>query len=119
MKQFFVNGGVNITAVYYCPHHPVSGIGKYKQDCECRKPKPGMILKAALEHNIDLRQSILVGDKISDIQAGLASGIRKNILVESGHKLNKSDREKATFTCSNLYEAARKVISDCRAKNVL
>ena len=119
MKRFFVEGGVAITEVYYCPHHPVAGIGQYKQDCECRKPKPGMILKAALRHNNDLSQSVLVGDKMSDIQAGLASGIEKNILVESGHELSKSDREKAKVTCSNLYEAARLIISENRASNVV
>ncbi|MDC1434752.1 D-glycero-beta-D-manno-heptose 1,7-bisphosphate 7-phosphatase [Amylibacter sp.] len=115
MKSFFVKGGVAITEVYYCPHHPVAGIGQYKQDCECRKPKPGMILKAASRHNIDLGQSVLVGDKMSDIQAGLDSGIQKNILVESGHELSKSDRKKAKVVCSNLYEAARLIISEIYA----
>jgi histidinol phosphatase-like enzyme len=56
-----------------------------------------------------------VGDKMSDIQAGLDSGIQKNILVESGHELSKSDRKKAKVVCSNLYEAARLIISEIYA----
>lgn len=64
-----------ITAYYFCPHHPEHGQGDYKQVCECRKPKPGMILKAAKEHDIDLGQSMLIGDNQTDIEAGKAVGI--------------------------------------------
>ena len=56
-----------IDMIYYCPHHPTEGIGKYKQDCRCRKPKPGMIEKAVQEFNIDLHQSYLISDRYKDI----------------------------------------------------
>jgi D-glycero-D-manno-heptose 1,7-bisphosphate phosphatase len=59
------------TAVYYCPHHP-----SYTGDCDCRKPKPGMLLKAAQEHAIDLTQSYMVGDKDVDLLAGAACKVR-------------------------------------------
>lgn len=66
-----------IDAVYFCPDHPVHGIGKYARESNFRKPAPGMILQAAHELNIDLANSILVGDKISDAEAGHAAGIGK------------------------------------------
>lgn len=69
-----------LDAIYYCPHHPDSGYPEerkeYKVVCNCRKPKPGMILQAAKDWNIDLSQSYLVGDSETDIQAGQNAGIR-------------------------------------------
>lgn len=65
-----------LTAYYMCPHHPEAGVGPYKTVCECRKPKPGMILQAAREWEVDIGQSILIGDKPRDIEAGEAAGVR-------------------------------------------
>lgn len=73
---------ITISKVYYCPHHP-----DFSGECECRKPNPGMILDAQQEFNIDLSQSILVGDKNSDIKAGINAGIKNNILITTGHKI--------------------------------
>ena len=81
MKGKFVKHGGKIDAVYFCPFHSEHGIGYYKKDADCRKPKPGMILKAELELNLDLSNSILIGDKISDIEAGIAAGISNNFLL--------------------------------------
>src|SRR5487761_826669 len=67
---------------YYCLHHPDALIAKYKVNCDCRKPKPGLILKAAKEHDIDLKKSFFVGDALIDVKAGKAAGC-KTILV--GH----------------------------------
>lgn len=69
MRQLFAAEGVIFTAIYHCPHHPDA-------DCECRKPKPGMFLKAAREHDIDMSQSAMIGDKASDAIAARAAGIR-------------------------------------------
>jgi len=71
---------VTIDAVYHCPYHPEKGIGVYKKDAACRKPNPGMILMAKNEFKINLSRSILIGDKGSDIKAGLNAGIGKNFL---------------------------------------
>lgn len=76
--------GGNIDAIYYCPHHPEATVEQYRRDCECRKPKPGMIYLAAREHDIDLKHSFLVGDKLSDIEAGIRAGCL-SILVLTGH----------------------------------
>ena len=67
--------GAYINAVYFCPHHPTEGkIKKYSIVCDCRKPAPGMILKAAKDHKIDLRYSWMIGDRNSDIEAGKNAG---------------------------------------------
>ena len=72
--------------IYFCPHHPEKGfpgeIKKYKIDCECRKPKPGMLLEAAENHNIDLSSSYLIGDNLRDIQAGQAVNVKSFLLCE-------------------------------------
>lgn len=69
--------GGGIDAVYYCPHHPEAG-------CECRKPKPGMLMRAAGEHCIDLSSAYLIGDSTTDIEAGQNAGTR-TLLVLTGH----------------------------------
>jgi D-glycero-D-manno-heptose 1,7-bisphosphate phosphatase len=66
MKQKFAEKGITITAFYYSPYHPKGTIEKYKQDSDCRKPKPGLFIQAVKEHNIDINQSLMVGDKESD-----------------------------------------------------
>jgi D-glycero-D-manno-heptose 1,7-bisphosphate phosphatase len=66
----FKNNGITISKIYHCPHHP-----DFTGECECRKPKPGMILEAKKEFDLDLSQSVLIGDKESDLQAGRSSGI--------------------------------------------
>lgn len=76
MLSQFVKRGVHIDAVYFCPHHPEAVIEQYRQESDMRKPAPGMLLKAAADLNIDLKTSIIVGDKDSDMQAGLAAGVQ-------------------------------------------
>jgi len=66
--------GAHIDAFYFCPHHP-----DFTGECDCRKPKPKMILQAAKDFNIDLKKSILIGDKDSDIKAGATAGVEKLI----------------------------------------
>jgi D-glycero-D-manno-heptose 1,7-bisphosphate phosphatase len=83
----------HIDAIYYCPHHPTAGIGVYKMDCNCRKPKPGLLERAARELSLDLRQSFVVGDKPADLIAGDAVGCR-TILVRTGYGLE-SEKELA------------------------
>ena len=75
--------GARIERYFYCPHHPVEGLGAYRQACECRKPRPGMILTAAREMGLDLTRSVMVGDRRMDVAAGHAAGVRA-ILVRTG-----------------------------------
>lgn len=71
----FNRGGVRIDKVYFCPFHPTEGVGRYRRESYDRKPNPGMIIKAKNELDIDLSNSVLVGDKSSDIEAGYNAGI--------------------------------------------
>jgi D-glycero-D-manno-heptose 1,7-bisphosphate phosphatase len=68
--------GAHFDAVYYCPHHPTAGVGAYKQQCGCRKPAPGMLLRALEEWPIDAAKSLVVGDKEKDMQAAREAGLR-------------------------------------------
>ena len=87
MQTLLGNNGAYLDAVYICPHHPHSGyegeIKELKIDCDCRKPKPGMLVKAAEDYNIDLSTSWMIGDSENDILAGKAAGCR-TILLGSG-----------------------------------
>lgn len=75
MCEQFESEGAPITDVFYCPFHPVYGIGDYKSDSFDRKPNPGMLLQAAKIYNLDLKRSVMIGDKSSDMQAALNAGV--------------------------------------------
>ena len=75
--------GARIDAVYFCPHHPVAGTSHYTMDCECRKPKTGLIDRAVKDFLIDRQHSYMVGDKWSDVELGQRAKVH-SVLVESG-----------------------------------
>lgn len=81
VDQDLERAGARIDAYYYCPHHPQHGAVR---DCDCRKPEPGMLLQAAREHAIDLPRSYMIGDKASDVEAGMNAGVTP-ILVLTGY----------------------------------
>lgn len=75
LRSEFCRHDARLDAIYYCPHHPAHGLGSYLRDCSCRKPKPGMILAAARDFELDLAGSVLLGDTASDVAAGHAAGV--------------------------------------------
>jgi D-glycero-D-manno-heptose 1,7-bisphosphate phosphatase len=81
MRAALAVQGAFLDAVYHSPFHPEHGLGEYRRDTECRKPKPGMLLQAAKDHDLDLRRSVLVGDRCSDLAAGAAAGVPDLFLV--------------------------------------
>ena len=99
--------GVDLDGIYYCPHHSEEGQGEFKVDCECRKPKPGMLMNAIEDLNIDIEASILVGDKVSDLQAGIAAGIKTNYLVRSGKDITEQGETLATAVFDDLAAIAK------------
>ncbi len=96
MCEQFEKNGINISKVYYCPHKP-------DELCNCRKPMPGMLQQASKEFGIDFDNSIIIGDKESDIKAGKAVGIKKCILARSGHHIAESSTE-ADFVIDSVKE---------------
>ena len=86
----FQKNDIIILDIFHCPHLPNS-------NCNCRKPKPGMLLDAKYKHNIDMQNSWLIGDKEIDIIAANSSGITNTILVKSGHKINEVDSHAKYF----------------------
>ncbi len=82
IRREMAKKGASFDAEYYCLHHPGALIAKYRLDCDCRKPKPGMLLRAADENNVDLASSYFVGDSLLDVKAGKRAGC-KTVLV--GH----------------------------------
>lgn len=107
METLLGKEGAYVDGIYYCPHHPHKGYKgeklEYKIECECRKPKPGMLLKAAKDFNIDLRQSWMVGDGEQDIKAGIIAGC-KTALIETNEssRLNKRRDFNQTLTINSL-----------------
>jgi D-glycero-D-manno-heptose 1,7-bisphosphate phosphatase len=81
MCDRFAEQGATISRVYHCPYHPLDGIGEYRCDHPWRKPKPGMLLQAIADLQLDPSQCALVGDKMSDMEAGAAAGIAVRVLV--------------------------------------
>ena len=83
--------GAYLDAIYYCPHHTDKGFAgeriAYKCDCDCRKPKAGMLLQAAKDFNIDLAQSYMIGDSTRDVEAGKNAGCKESILVTEEQSL--------------------------------
>jgi D-glycero-D-manno-heptose 1,7-bisphosphate phosphatase len=80
MKAQLGKEGISLDGEYYCLHHPQAGIQKYRIDCDCRKPKPGLILKAAKDMDIDISKSWFIGDNLTDIQAGKNAGCHTLLL---------------------------------------
>ncbi len=80
MKDELAAGGAFLDAIYYCPHHPQASNKNYRKECDCRKPKPGLILQAARDGDIDLANSFMIGDGLTDIQAGHSAGCKAILL---------------------------------------
>src|SRR5262249_11057163 len=91
MTRRFADEQIKIIRVYYCPYHPTQGIGEYKVDSSDRKPKPGMLLRAQADLNLDLSSSILIGDNVSDMVAGKAAGVGTRVLLRPSGWANRAD----------------------------
>ena len=83
-RKELAESGARIDKIYYCPHHPTAGIPPYRVDCDCRKPRPGMLHRAVKEMGVDLSRSYVIGDRIVDLLAGRSAGA-KGILVLTGY----------------------------------
>jgi D-glycero-D-manno-heptose 1,7-bisphosphate phosphatase len=110
MTRQFADNGINILDVFYCPHHPDKANPPYKQDCTCRKPAPGMLLKAKAKHHVQMGHSIMIGDKGSDMQAAVNAGVGKKFLVTSGQALSPSAHQLADGVHPTLLSLAEQIL---------
>ena len=112
MTKELENGGARLDAVYYCSHHPSVGEPPYCFDCDCRKPKPGLISRAARDFDIDLAGSWMVGDRYSDVELARNAGV-KSMFVLSGYGRGEWEHQRSSWTeqpdlvAENLLEAVR------------
>lgn len=114
VQQQLASSGTQVDAFYHCPHHPTEGVGRYRVDCDCRKGSPGMLLQAAQDLGIELSGSFMIGDKVADIEAGIAAGCRP-ILVRTGYGVKDEPNVVARFpgtqVCRDLAAAAEYILS--------
>ena len=110
LTELLLSYEARIDAIYYCPHHPDDG-------CECRKPEPGLLKKAAREHSIDLGRSYVVGDKKTDVELAVNAG-SKGILVKTGfgREQLKTMTSSAAFVADDLLDATEWIINDMAHK---
>ncbi len=102
MDWNFVDNGVELDGIYYCPHHAEQGLGDYKQDCECRKPKPGMFISARDFLKIDMSNSVMIGDKAEDMMAAEAAGVGTRVLVRTGKPVTEKGEALASVVLDSI-----------------
>lgn len=116
IRSWIEDGGGRIDAFYYCPHHPHEGAPPYRDDCDCRKPRPGMLVRAAREHDIDLQRSYMIGDSLADLGAAAGAGaVPVHVLTGYGRGLAEHHPDRFTIrpqhTAADLLEAVRWILA--------
>lgn len=107
MREQLAAAGVTLDAVEYCPHLPDAPVERFRVDCDCRKPKPGMLARAIQALDIEPGASFLVGDRLSDVEAGHAAGVGRCFLVETGYALPEEARRRADGVYTDLLACVR------------
>jgi D-glycero-D-manno-heptose 1,7-bisphosphate phosphatase len=108
IAQYFRTHGANIEEIAVCPHHPEGTVPEFTRECDCRKPKPGMLLDLALRHNLDLTRSHMVGDMERDALAGQAAGAT-GVIVSAHGGASKVDNIARFKEFGNLLEFAQRI----------
>ncbi|TCG01390.1 HAD family hydrolase [Paraburkholderia strydomiana] len=108
LTHMFAESGAMFSGAYWCPHHPDGTVAPYSTACDCRKPAPGLLLRAAREHRLDLARSWFIGDILDDVEAGNRAGCR-TILLDNGHETEwiEGAQRVPTARAADLHEAAR------------
>lgn len=116
LVEYLAENETKLDGIYFCPHHPSEGIGKYKKDCNCRKPKTGLIEMATREHDIDLKKSFMIGDRYKDIKFAKNLNIKSGFVL-TGYGKGEYEHQKQTwsfmpdFIARDLKEMALKITS--------
>jgi len=117
MRKELESAGARLDAIYYCAHHPSVGEPPYRLDCDCRKPKPGLISRAAKDFDLDLETSWMVGDRYSDVELARNAGVR-SVFVMSGYGRGEWEHQRPNWTeqpdwvAENLLEAVDHIVSN-------
>lgn len=116
LGELLAQYGVALDGFYYCPHHEHGTVARYAVACTCRKPMPGLLLRAAQEHDIDLAQSWMIGDILNDVEAGHRAGCRA-ALIDNGNETEwtLSPARRPDLVARDLYEAAAGIAACERA----
>jgi len=116
LKQELEENHAQLDAIFYCAHHPTVGAPPYRTDCDCRKPKPGLVHQAATQFDVDLDQSWMIGDRYSDIELARNAGLR-SAFVLSGYGRGEWEHQRMDWqhqpdlVAENLLEAVEAIIS--------
>lgn len=112
VRALLAKRGVRLDDSYYCPHHPEGTVLAYHTNCSCRKPEPGMLLKAAGDYDIDLEASWMIGDILDDVEAGNRAGC-KTLLIENGNETewNLGRKRMPDLVAKDILEASRLIAS--------
>ncbi|MGB3296549.1 MAG: HAD family hydrolase [Phormidesmis sp.] len=110
---------VSLTGFYYCPHHPQGTVARYATACECRKPEPGLLLKAAADHAVDLSRSWMIGDILNDVEAGHRAGCR-SVLIDNGNETEwiLSPARSPEIRAANFTQATNAILHAARHENI-
>ena len=117
LRELAAEAGASFTGIYWCPHHPQGIVPEFTRVCECRKPAPGLLLRAAREHRIDLSQSWFIGDILDDVEAGHRAGCR-SVLIDNGNETEwlEGEGREPDIVAKDMYEAAIAVVNaECPA----
>lgn len=104
LRQLLLEIDIPLTGFYYCPHHPEGIVAEYTVPCDCRKPAPGLLIRAAQDHDIVLEASWLVGDILHDVEAGCRAGCR-TVLIDNGNETEWQSPESPHAIVADLAEA--------------
>jgi D-glycero-D-manno-heptose 1,7-bisphosphate phosphatase len=113
-------GGARLDGIFFCPHHPSVGEPPYRQECDCRKPRPGLLKRAEAELGADLARSWVVGDRHGDLELAFRAGAR-GALVQSGYGRGELEHHGPKWSrppdlvAENLLEAVERILAEARA----
>jgi D-glycero-D-manno-heptose 1,7-bisphosphate phosphatase len=111
IRQLLADAGVPLAGFFWCPHHPQGSVVRYAVACDCRKPAPGMIVRAASELGLDCARSWMIGDLLDDVEAGRSAGCR-TVLIDNGHERHwrLTAGRRPDFKAADLAAAARLIL---------
>lgn len=107
MDWNFAENDIDFDGIYYCPHHPEATVEQYKEVCDCRKPNPGMFISAQTFLDIDMENSVMIGDKKEDMMAAQAAGVGTRILVRTGKPVTEEGEALATTVLDSIADVPK------------